>query len=213
VSRCPDDARTFALRWVVACHIRALVKPSAAAAAPSDTLLLAPLRAAPIDRMNVSMFERIALDSLLGKARTCLASVLPLFLLGCTSTPPPRPAALDPSNPNNAESPPIAGASASAPEPAPDVTHEHHHGSSSGMDMNMSSGGMNLPSGPTPGGDGGSPTSSATDGGAAVYTCPMHPDVRQPGPGRCPKCGMTLVPGAPGAPTPSTNHMTMDGGM
>jgi heavy metal-binding protein len=29
---------------------------------------------------------------------------------------------------------------------------------------------------------------------AAVYTCPMHPEVRQPQPGRCPKCGMTLVP-------------------
>jgi len=30
---------------------------------------------------------------------------------------------------------------------------------------------------------------------AAVYTCPMHPEVRQPRPGRCPKCGMTLVKG------------------
>jgi Cu+-exporting ATPase len=30
------------------------------------------------------------------------------------------------------------------------------------------------------------------EGGA--YTCPMHPEVRQPGPGRCPKCGMDLVP-------------------
>ncbi len=27
----------------------------------------------------------------------------------------------------------------------------------------------------------------------AEYTCPMHHDVRQSGPGRCPKCGMTLV--------------------
>jgi heavy metal translocating P-type ATPase len=26
------------------------------------------------------------------------------------------------------------------------------------------------------------------------YTCPMHPEVRQQGPGRCPKCGMNLVP-------------------
>ena len=29
---------------------------------------------------------------------------------------------------------------------------------------------------------------------AAEYTCPMHPEVRQPGPGSCPKCGMTLEP-------------------
>lgn len=29
---------------------------------------------------------------------------------------------------------------------------------------------------------------------AASYTCPMHPEVRAAKPGRCPKCGMTLVP-------------------
>ncbi len=27
---------------------------------------------------------------------------------------------------------------------------------------------------------------------AAVYTCPMHPEVRSSEPGRCPKCGMNL---------------------
>jgi Cu+-exporting ATPase len=30
--------------------------------------------------------------------------------------------------------------------------------------------------------------------GVAVYTCPMHPEVRQAGPGTCPKCGMALEP-------------------
>jgi Cu+-exporting ATPase len=29
---------------------------------------------------------------------------------------------------------------------------------------------------------------------AAEYTCPMHPEVRQIGPGTCPKCGMALEP-------------------
>ncbi|MFL6449664.1 MAG: heavy metal translocating P-type ATPase [Bryobacteraceae bacterium] len=29
---------------------------------------------------------------------------------------------------------------------------------------------------------------------AAEYTCPMHPEVRQRGPGSCPKCGMALEP-------------------
>ena len=29
---------------------------------------------------------------------------------------------------------------------------------------------------------------------SATYTCPMHPEVRQPSPGACPKCGMTLEP-------------------
>jgi P-type Cu+ transporter len=28
----------------------------------------------------------------------------------------------------------------------------------------------------------------------AIYTCPMHPEVRQDHPGNCPKCGMTLEP-------------------
>src|SRR5688572_7303364 len=27
-----------------------------------------------------------------------------------------------------------------------------------------------------------------------TYTCPMHPEVIKPGPGKCPKCGMDLVP-------------------
>jgi Heavy metal binding domain len=27
---------------------------------------------------------------------------------------------------------------------------------------------------------------------AVIYTCPMHPEVQQPGPGKCPKCGMNL---------------------
>jgi Cu+-exporting ATPase len=35
----------------------------------------------------------------------------------------------------------------------------------------------------------------AGDAGPGVeYTCPMHPDVRQIGPGSCPKCGMALEP-------------------
>ena len=27
-----------------------------------------------------------------------------------------------------------------------------------------------------------------------IYTCPMHPEIRQIGPGTCPKCGMALEP-------------------
>ena len=33
------------------------------------------------------------------------------------------------------------------------------------------------------------PTASGT-----IYTCPMHPEIRQDHPGNCPKCGMTLEP-------------------
>ena len=34
----------------------------------------------------------------------------------------------------------------------------------------------------------------ASTGSGAVYTCPMDPEVRQAGPGPCPKCGMDLEP-------------------
>jgi Cu+-exporting ATPase len=30
-----------------------------------------------------------------------------------------------------------------------------------------------------------------------IYTCPMHPEIRQPGPGNCPICGMALEPALP----------------
>jgi hypothetical protein len=32
------------------------------------------------------------------------------------------------------------------------------------------------------------------------YTCSMHPEIRAEGPGKCPKCEMTLVPIVPGVP-------------
>ena len=34
----------------------------------------------------------------------------------------------------------------------------------------------------------------------ALYTCPMHPEVEQHGPGHCPKCGMGLEPTTPQLP-------------
>ena len=36
--------------------------------------------------------------------------------------------------------------------------------------------------------------SSAPVKQSAIYTCPMHPEVKQVGPGSCPKCGMALEP-------------------
>ena len=32
----------------------------------------------------------------------------------------------------------------------------------------------------------------AAAGAKAINTCPMHPDVRQEGPGACPECGMVI---------------------
>jgi P-type Cu+ transporter len=39
-----------------------------------------------------------------------------------------------------------------------------------------------------------SPAHGEAAAGGAIYTCPMHPEVRQVGPGSCPKCGMALEP-------------------
>ncbi len=44
-----------------------------------------------------------------------------------------------------------------------------------------------------------------------IYTCPMHPEIRQVGPGSCPICGMALEPElvtADAAPNPELIDMT-----
>jgi Cu+-exporting ATPase len=38
------------------------------------------------------------------------------------------------------------------------------------------------------------PATSPASASDMIYTCPMHPEVRQKGPGSCPKCGMALEP-------------------
>ncbi|MGE3541506.1 MAG: heavy metal translocating P-type ATPase [Candidatus Tectimicrobiota bacterium] len=39
---------------------------------------------------------------------------------------------------------------------------------------------------------------------ASEYTCPMHPEIRQTGPGTCPQCGMALEPSTPAVPVTRT---------
>jgi Cu+-exporting ATPase len=43
-------------------------------------------------------------------------------------------------------------------------------------------------------------------GVGTIYTCPMHPEVRQDRPGSCRKCGMALEPDAPVAPPTSIQY-------
>ena len=55
------------------------------------------------------------------------------------------------------------------------------------------------------------PAAAPASAGAGPYTCPMHPEIVQDGPGSCPICGMALepvVPGAPDAPDPELAEMT-----
>ena len=51
----------------------------------------------------------------------------------------------------------------------------------------------------------------ATASGGTLYTCPMHPQIRQVGPGVCPICGMALEPvtvSADSGPNPELADMT-----
>ena len=48
-----------------------------------------------------------------------------------------------------------------------------------------------------------------------IYTCPMHPEIRQVGPGSCPICGMALEPAevsAEAGPNPELVDMTRGSG-
>jgi len=47
----------------------------------------------------------------------------------------------------------------------------------------------------SPGAQASRPVTSPLEG--TVYTCPMHPEIRQDHPGNCPKCGMSLEPVMP----------------
>jgi Cu+-exporting ATPase len=50
------------------------------------------------------------------------------------------------------------------------------------------------------------PSAAAEPKAAAEYTCPMHPEVKQSGPGSCPKCGMALEPATVAAPATKTEY-------
>src|SRR5687768_3023589 len=43
-----------------------------------------------------------------------------------------------------------------------------------------------------------------------IYTCPMHPEIRQDRPGNCPKCGMALEPLIPELDAPDENPELVD---
>lgn len=116
----------------------------------------------------------------------CLAAVA---LLSCASQPKQLPPEADPANPDAPQSRPIEVSDAlSETQPVPreeaPPAHAGHGAHVSGA------------------------AQGTVDAGATVYTCPMHPEVRSDKPGRCPKCGMKLVPESPTRPDagPSSGH-------
>jgi len=75
-----------------------------------------------------------------------------------------------------------------------DHAHAHHHDHSLHRDTHSQA--------PAPAKDHrSSPAATPPDvsevPAGTIYTCPMHPEIRQPQPGNCPKCGMALEPAMP----------------
>ncbi|ULO23109.1 copper-translocating P-type ATPase [Methylocystis sp. SB2] len=64
------------------------------------------------------------------------------------------------------------------------VAHEHRHDRASHEESKTARGGVTIE-------DAHQDPSHVAD---VIYTCPMHPQIRQIGPGNCPICGMTLEP-------------------
>jgi hypothetical protein len=110
--------------------------------------------------------------------RQAIALAGPLALAACSPGPAPvSNSPRDPSNPNAPEgASPLPAAPLASETPAGDPAHRHGQG-------------HGTPAGAASGGG-----ASGPGGQAAVYTCPMHPEVNSPAPGQCPTCGMNLVP-------------------
>lgn len=99
---------------------------------------------------------------------TPITALLALALLtgACSSNPPPRPVATDPSNANAAQSPALT------PPMQPEPT-ERTEAAKVTEPAKVAE-------------------PAKAPGDAPLYRCPMHPEVTAATPGKCPKCGMTL---------------------
>jgi Cu+-exporting ATPase len=88
-----------------------------------------------------------------------------------------------------------------------DMSHEHHHHGSGHSHPPERDAGIHSSHG---GHVGRAETrqSLSPSGEGVIYTCPMHPQIRQVGPGNCPICGMTLEPVVSTAETEPSAELT-----
>jgi hypothetical protein len=138
--------------------------------------------------------------------RFLLATAGMALVVGCAAVPAqPKPGPESPTNPNAAEAPlptpsqTLAIADAAKPPIATDPAlltpeskgREHEHGAPSMRhDVPATQPGENAAlSAPRF-----TPTTGPATSPATKYTCAMHPEVVSDQPGKCPKCGMKLVP-------------------
>jgi hypothetical protein len=141
--------------------------------------------------------------------RTVIVISFALLIGGCArSVTIPSPDANDPASTKAAEAPlpepssTLVIGNVSQPEqPTPATQHMGHEMPGMQHDMGSMNHGMKHVVPPTQPGEGAAlsaprftpATLPATTQAAVIYTCPMHPEVVSPVPGRCPKCNMKLV--------------------
>ncbi|MEK7266781.1 MAG: HAD-IC family P-type ATPase, partial [Pseudomonadota bacterium] len=95
----------------------------------------------------------------------------------------------------------------------PDHQHDHNHAAAGACPHHAGGGEAHCAKAPPP--SDGAPGRSRYDAvppgfSGTIYTCPMHPDVRQTGPGSCPICGMALEAIVPAADTAGRNPELAD---
>lgn len=137
-------------------------------------------------------------------SRLAVLAVVLATVCACASELPGRTPALDPSNPTAAESPASAPSltlarSENLPSTAADESllpapkqQPHRHGDAAAEPSPPTGGPEAVHEQASPKEKGKTGTKKGPKTSTTSYTCPMHPEVKSPKPGRCPKCGMKL---------------------
>ncbi|MBZ5736404.1 heavy metal translocating P-type ATPase [Nocardioides sp. TRM66260-LWL] len=89
------------------------------------------------------------------------------------------------------------GAYVAAAPSTPLTSHHHHHGGTPGTQPRSENVARAHPVDTGTARDAQPATAGAAEvavGDSTEWTCPMHPEIRRPGPGACPICGMALEP-------------------